>query len=119
MLLKAIQGADYDDIEKILDQIPEIYKELINYFQKMDENDANQYFPDQLEVYQSAKEGGQCIVSFLDTYDEQLIKCVEEGAGYVGGWLIIQNDYHLISIGMTIFNLILDTQNEDLSIKGV
>ena len=108
VLLKCIQRADFDDIKQILDQIPEVYKEVINYFQKMDENQANQFFSNQPELFQSAREGGQCVIAFLDCYDEEILKCMEEGAGYVGAWLIMQNEHQLIELGLTIFNCISD-----------
>ena len=50
-------------------------------------------------------------MAFLDCYDEEIIKLMEEGAGYVGGWLIMQNDYHLIRIGLRIFNVILEAES--------
>jgi hypothetical protein len=42
----------------------------------------------------------------LDCYDSEKIRCAEEGAGYVGAWLIMQNESELIKIGLTIFNRI-------------
>ncbi len=85
----------------------------------MDENDANNFFKDQPELYQSALESGQCVLAFLDCYDDEIIKLTEEGAGYVGGWLIMQKDYNLTRIGMTIFNCILDAEKEEMKSRGI
>ena len=58
-------------------------------------------------------------MAFLDCYDEEIIKLMEEGAGYVGGWLIMQNDCHLIRIGLTIFKIILDAEMEETKSRAI
>lgn len=107
VLMKCIRQSDYDDILSILQQKSTLFTQLLLYFQNQT---LRKQMHDNQDYLNSLKKAAFCVCIFLQTYDETIVDCVREGAGYVGALLICQSNVDLIISGLMIFNHIANVE---------